>query len=378
MINYWAKLLKFEFDDRDGELRAVIETSNATKTKYTQIEEEYNKVVDENTKQKAELAAVQTNLRDALEETDELKGEMKSLKASLQDAETKIEEIEIEKQRRSDMLRIQGAELATMRGKLEEMSRVSSTSTRKRTGAFNSNPTPRGEVLAQSKGASARRATAASINRRKQPKRQPTLPKQPFAARHVSGSTAWTPKAPQNLPAQHDESFPKRQPPPPPTLSEHSSATGYTETDGADLAVSSSSPVYPSFSTVHRGESTVSGKDNTTHIPSPVESLIGYLGPAIQSVVHDQLKERLTGKDLTELLQAATTESGANTSTEYTPSIAITELAETPKHLRLKTPVASKWKPPKWCRISREELEMIRKHVQVSRSGRSQNIPNKT
>ena len=25
MINYWAKLLKFEFDDRDGELRAVIE-----------------------------------------------------------------------------------------------------------------------------------------------------------------------------------------------------------------------------------------------------------------------------------------------------------------------------------------------------------------
>jgi hypothetical protein len=25
MINYWAKLLKFEFDDRDGEVRAVIE-----------------------------------------------------------------------------------------------------------------------------------------------------------------------------------------------------------------------------------------------------------------------------------------------------------------------------------------------------------------
>ena len=25
MINYWAKLIQFEFDDRDGELRAVIE-----------------------------------------------------------------------------------------------------------------------------------------------------------------------------------------------------------------------------------------------------------------------------------------------------------------------------------------------------------------
>ena len=55
--------------------------------------------------------------------------------------------------------------------------------------------------------------------------------------------------------------------------------------------------------------------------------------------MHDQLKERLIGKDLTELLQGATTESGANTSTEYTPSIAITELPETPKHLRFKTSV---------------------------------------
>ena len=367
-----------EIESLQNELRAVIETSNVAKTKYTQIEEEYNKLMDENTKQKAELAAVQTNLRDALEETNELKGEVKSLKSSLQDAETKIEEKEIEMQRRSDMLRMQDSELATMRGKFEEMSRVSSTSTRKRTGAINSNPTPRGEAPAQRKGASARRATAASINRRKQPKRQPTLPKQPFAARHVSGNTAWTPKVPHNFPAQHDESFPKRQPPPPPTLSEHSRAAKYAETDGADLAVSSSSPVYPSFSTVDNGESKVSGKDNITHVPSPVDSLIGYLGPAIQSIVHDQLKERLIGKDLTELLQGATTESGANTSTEYTPSIAITELPETPKHLRFKTSVASKWKPPKWCRISTEDLQMIRKHVQVSRSGRSQNNPNKT
>ena len=202
------------------------------------------------------------------------------------------------------------------------------------------------------------RGTASSMSRQSQTHKVVLEHKPAFAARHVkdfngqiSPYSAWAPKVATDSPSPYLSTSQRQQ--------EIQSVEG-NDSDAFERQWSASSHL--SSTPTRRAEAlrTRTADVDRDTATSPVESLIDILGPAIQSAVQDRLKEQLKSQDFAELLQSASPESE--------PFSKRVEKAATPNaSVKTKSPGTSvSWTRPRRCPFSTEELEMIRKHIQVS------------